>query len=80
MEQEKLHFSTNSGVVLIVLGIVAIVYSTIIPVVQYPYNVFASWFFLIGGIIFITVGILLIFTMKRRYHSHETEGGLKNEQ
>ena len=71
MEQEKIHFYINTGIILIILGIVSMIYSTIIPVIKYPYNAFAGWIFLIGGIVLIIVGILLILTMRRRFFSQK---------
>jgi len=74
MEQKNIHFYILTGVILIITGIVSIVYSTIIPVRNYPYNAFVGSIFSISGFVLIIVGILLILVTRRRLFSRKVGG------
>ncbi len=79
MDQEKIPFYVNEGIILIILGIVSTAFGTIIPVVHYPSNIFAAWIFWITGVILIIGGCLIILKMRqRRVLKKYEEDGDKN--
>lgn len=77
MDQEKIPFYMNEGIILIILGIVSTAFGTIIPVVHYPYNAFAAWIFWIAGLILIIGGCLFFITVRQRrvLKKNEENGG-----